>query len=148
MRGFTLAVLAGLSVAAAASPAAAEERMPTERWTHPYSGTGVPPCEAPEVASKIISRFSETDSLYWRTGLQIARFDAVKTTDFRPWGLDFIPRRFCRGVVTMSDGVRRDISYVLAEDTGMIGWGWGVRFCINGLDPSLAYAPACKMAQP
>lgn len=148
MRGFTLAVLAGLSVAGAALPAAADERMPAERWTEPYNATSVPPCDAPEVTNKIRSRFSETDATYWRTGLQIASFDAIKTTDFRPWGLDFIPRRFCRGVVTMSDGVRRNISYELGEDTGMIGWSWGVRFCINGLDPSLAYAPACKMAQP
>ena len=61
---------------------------------------------------------------------------------------DTIPRRFCTGTVTTSDGVRRELSYVVAEDTGIIGWGWGVRWCVVGLDRELAYAPACKMARP
>jgi hypothetical protein len=148
MRALTLAFVAGLATCAAFHQAQAQERLPAERWTEPYSATGVPPCEAPQVIDRIRSRFADTESSYWKSNLQIASVDNIRTIGFRSWGLDFIPRRFCTGTVTTSDGVRRELSYVVAEDTGIIGWGWGVRWCVVGLDRELAYAPACKMARP
>jgi hypothetical protein len=67
---------------------------------------------------------------------------------WRPWGLDTIPRRFCTGTVTISDGSRRRIDYSVREDLGIIGAEYGVEWCVAGLDRNWAYNPACKMAQP
>ncbi len=30
----------------------------------------------------------------------------------------------------------------------MIGWGYGVEWCVVGLDRNLAYAPACSALRP
>ena len=30
----------------------------------------------------------------------------------------------------------------------MIGWGYGVEWCVVGLDRNLAYAPACSVLRP
>jgi len=30
----------------------------------------------------------------------------------------------------------------------MIGWGWGVEWCVVGLDRNLAYAPSCSVLRP
>ena len=30
----------------------------------------------------------------------------------------------------------------------MIGWGYGVEWCVHGLDRNHAFAPNCKMARP
>lgn len=67
---------------------------------------------------------------------------------WRPWGLDFIPRRYCTGKVITSDGMRRRIDYSVREDLAIIGSNWGVEWCVQGLDRNWAYQPDCKMARP
>jgi hypothetical protein len=147
MRVLTLAVFA---ICAAASSAIAYERVPAERWTRPFSASPseIPTCDSPGVLSTLQSRFTQTESEYWASSLFIVSFERVRPIGFRPWGLDFVPRLFCSGVVTTSDGVRRQIDYSVIEDGGMIGASWGVEWCVGGLDRSLAYAPNCKMARP
>ena len=38
--------------------------------------------------------------------------------------------------------------YSINEDLGIIGFGFGVEWCVGGLDRNDAYAPNCKMARP
>jgi len=80
--------------------------------------------------------------------LRILNFEHIRETSFRPWAAQTIPRRFCSGIVEISDGARHVIHYSIAEDTGMIGATWGIEWCIVGLDRNWAYNPACKMARP
>jgi hypothetical protein len=145
-----LLALIAFAATALASAASAQDRMPAENWTKPYnaSPTAVPACESPDVLSTIQSRFAETESEYWASPLTIVAIDSVRPVAFRPWGLDYIPRRFCSGVATTSDGKRRNVQYSVIEDAGIIGWGWGVQWCVAGLDRQLAYAPGCKQAAP
>ena len=51
----------------------------------------------------------------------IHSYDSIERTAWRPWGLDFIPRRFCTAVATTSDGVRRRVDYSVRESLGIIG---------------------------
>ena len=46
------------------------------------------------------------------------------------------------------DGVRRAVHYAIVEDAGFIGAGWGVEWCVVGLDRNWAYHPSCRMARP
>jgi hypothetical protein len=108
----------------------------------------VPPCDYPDALSKISSRFNERENAHWVSDLQILAFEKIRETAFRPWAANTIPRRFCSGVVEISDGSRRVIHYSIAEDTGIVGMTWGVEWCILGLDRNWAYNPACKMAMP
>jgi hypothetical protein len=112
-----------------------------------YDGV-LPPCDAPEALGRISSRFNQKENRFWNSDLAILGFERIRETAFRAWAANTIPRRFCSGVVEVSDGSKRAIHYTIAEDTGMIGARWGVEWCVVGLDRNWAYAPACKMARP
>ncbi|MHB2167053.1 hypothetical protein [Alsobacter sp. R-9] len=150
MRHLALSAAAAIALAVASPALAGPERMPAEAWTQPYSGSqsAIPACADPSVLSRIQSRFSERESSYWNSNLTIVGFDKIRPTSFRPWGLDFIPRLFCTGVATTSDGKHRQIDYSIGESTGIIGWGWGVEWCVSGLDRQLGFPPNCRTARP
>jgi hypothetical protein len=112
-----------------------------------YDGV-LPPCDEPVALDKISARFNEKENWHWNSDLRITAFEAVRETAFRPWAPNSIPRRFCSGIVRISDGTTRPIHYSIAESQGMIGMTWGVDYCVVGLDRNWAYSPACKMAQP
>jgi hypothetical protein len=112
-----------------------------------YEGI-LPPCDYPEALGRIARRFNHKENGFWNSELAILGFDRIRETAFRPWAPNTIPRRYCSGVVDVSDGITRVIHYSLGEDTGMIGKSWGVEWCVVGLDRNWAYNPACKMARP
>jgi hypothetical protein len=145
-----LAALVGAASGSAQAGGNGQLRMPAENWTIPYSGSpaAIPACSDTGVQSTIASRFSDAESTYWNSSLTIVSFEKLRPVAFRPWGLDFIPRLYCTGEVTTSDGRRRSIDFAVGEDLGIIGATYGVEWCIGGLDRSRAYAPNCKMARP
>ena len=112
-----------------------------------YEGV-MPPCDYPDALIKISSRFNERENNFWNTNLKIIAFERIRETAYRPWAANTIPRRFCSGLVEVSDGSKRAIHYSIAEDTGIIGSTWGVEWCVVGLDRDWAYNPACQMARP
>src|SRR5271165_867704 len=112
-----------------------------------YEGV-LPPCDYPDALVKISSRFNNRENSFWNTDLKIVTFEKIRETAFRPWAANTIPRRFCSGLVEVSDGSRHAIHYSIAEDTGIIGSTWGVEWCFVGLDRNWAYNPACQMARP
>lgn len=140
----------GFGMIVAATAASAYERMPAEQWTEAYAASlaKLPLCHDPRVLGKIQDRFASTEREFWNSLLTIVQFERVKPTDFRPWGLDFIPRRFCTGTVQTSDHHKREVVYSVIEDTNVAGWAWGVEWCVRGLDRQWAYAPACRAAGP
>ena len=85
-----------------------------------YEGK-LPPCDYPDALVKIASRFNQRENMYWATDLRILTFEKIRETAFRPWAANTIPRRFCSGIVEVSDGSKHTIHYSIAEDTGMIG---------------------------
>ncbi len=112
-----------------------------------YDGV-LPACDAPRALGQIRDGFSQKESRFWNSRLEIVGFDRVHETAFRPWASDTIPRRFCTGVVAVSDGRTRPLYFWIGEDTGTIGDDFGVEWCVVGLDRNWAFNPACKMAQP
>ncbi len=128
-------------------PVLARELEPAERREVPFDAS-IPACHDPLVLYQISNRFASTESRFWNSGLTLLTFEGVKEEAWRPWGLDLIPRRFCTGIVLVSDGMKRRINYSIREDLGFIGVSWGTEWCINGLDRQLSYAPLCKQARP
>jgi hypothetical protein len=112
-----------------------------------YEGV-LPPCDYPDALVKIAARFNNKENKFWDTDLRIVAFERIRETAFRPWAANTIPRRFCSGIVQVTDGRKHVIDYSIAEDTGMIGATWGVEWCVVGIDRNWAYNPACKMARP
>ena len=119
---------------------------PAEQRFLPYSGN-VPSCTDEAVLNRIQSRFSQKESEYWHSSLAIASYDRVRQLSLRSEGRSFIPRRYCTARVMMSDQRYRQVSYQIGEGLGIIGWGFGVDFCVSGLDRNWAYAPACRVVQ-
>jgi hypothetical protein len=146
-RATLAAVLAWTAIAYA--PAMAAGFLEKNFWlSGPRYDAVVPTCENPVALGKIQARFSEKESRFWNSSLQILDFERVREIAFRPWAVDAIPRRFCTGTVVISDGVKRRVNYSIIEDGGMIGGTWGVEWCVVGLDRNWAYNPHCRMALP
>jgi hypothetical protein len=112
-----------------------------------YDGV-LPPCDAPAALRTIAHRFQQKEYRFWNTDLAIVDFQRIRETAFRPWHANSIPRRYCSGVVEVSDGSKHAIHYSIIEANGIIGESWGVEWCVRGLDRNWAYNPACKMARP
>jgi hypothetical protein len=108
----------------------------------------VPLCGEPGALNMIQAHFAEKESQYWASELKIVGFENVREIAWRPWVEGTIPRRFCRATVLVSDGVKRSVSYSIGEDTGFLGMGYGVEWCVAGLDRNWAYNPSCRMARP
>jgi hypothetical protein len=141
------AVLSALACGLTAFTAAAREITPAERRVEEYD-TKIPACFDPAVLEQIASQFAEKEAKFWQSPLTIAGYEKIRPVAWRPYGLDYIPRRFCTGTAILSDGVKRRIDYSVREGLGLIGVTWGVDYCVLGLDRNWAYAPACQMARP
>jgi len=140
--GFIVMIAARLD-ARAASP------LELNFWmSGPRYDAVVPLCEEPGPLGTIQAHFAEKESQYWVSELKIVGFENVRQIAFRPWVQGTIPRRYCRATALVSDGVRRPISYSIGEDTGFLGMGYGVEWCVVGLDRNWAYNPTCRMARP
>lgn len=135
----------GLSMVADA--ASARPLVPAERRYSPYSGV-LPACDDSSVLGTISDRFQATQSEYWSSGLQIVGYDRVHEIGYRTTGLDYIPRRYCGAEAVMNDQKAHAVSYWIGEGLGIIGTGWGVEWCIVGLDHNYADALNCKQARP
>lgn len=138
--------LAGAIAAAAAlwsDASLARPLTPAEQRHHAYSGW-LPACHDPAVLDKIAARFHQRERAYWSSGLQVVAFEGVRETGLRSAGLDYIPRRQCEAAAVMSDGKARRAVYVVGEKLGVIGWGWGVEWCITGLDRNLSWGADCR----
>ena len=122
--------------------------VPAERRYLPYD-SALPACGDPAVFERIQGRFHDREAEFWNTGLEILSFDNVKEIGYKTNGEDYIPRRYCIARAFLNDEKNsHQVSYSISEDLGIIGFGFGVEWCVSGLDREDAYAPHCKMARP
>jgi hypothetical protein len=112
-----------------------------------YDGA-LPSCDSTVALNIIASRFAEKEGRFWNSALTIQGYERIREIAYRPWAPNAMPRRFCSALALVSDGLKHPIYYSIAEGGGMIGAGFGVEWCVVGLDRNWAYSPACKMARP
>ncbi len=151
LRSFALAMLTGAGLLAGL--VTAPDQAQAANWLEKsflmsganYDGV-LPACDA--ALGRISSRFETKESRFWHSNLQILGYERVRQIAFSPWAKGTIPRRFCSAVASVSDGRKHRVYYSIGEDTGMLGAGWGVEWCVVGLDRNWAYNPGCKMARP
>jgi hypothetical protein len=112
------------------------------------SDTAVPACDAAGVLSGIRTRFAWAHSRTWRTGLTIASID--RAGDARTGGEypSLIGRRFCEAGVTISNGARSKVYYLIETHQWFAGIGAKVTFCLPGYDPWHVYDKACRTVRP
>jgi hypothetical protein len=144
---FILACLSLLAVEARAQPELRRYAPPAEARIIPYSG--LPPfCGDPSVLTQITFDFRDRERSYWASDLAIIAWAEVWETGYRDNGASYIPRRYCAALADFNDGQRRRVGYDLGEGLGFSGVGWGVEWCVVGLDRDFSFAPHCKMTQP
>jgi len=144
-------LLAGLIAVASASPAAAANWFELNfGLSGPRYDALVPLCDDRGVLIQIHSKFSHKEGEFWNSNLEILGIDRIREVAFRPWqgAPQAIPRRFCNGVARVSDGSKHVVHYSILENSGWLGAGWGVEWCVVGLDRNWAYNPSCRMARP
>jgi hypothetical protein len=147
-----LAVLISCMILSA--PAFSREITPAERRERASElslrtyDASLPACTDPAVLNNIASNFAHKERRFWNSEFQILAFERVQQVAWRPWGLDYIPRRFCTGTVVVNDGYKHKVNFSIREDLGFLGVGWGTDFCVDGFDRHYAYAPHCKQAAP
>jgi len=130
-----------------ASAASAAEIVPSEKRVIPYVAD-LPTCGDPNVLAEITAKFSEREAKFWGSDLTLVEYSHIRPLAWRPWGLDTIPRRYCYAKVLTSRGRWHRVDYSIREDLGFLGVGWGIEWCVLGLDRNLAYSPSCRMARP
>jgi hypothetical protein len=131
-----------------AAQAADLRRAPAAAPAH--AGT-LPACETPAVLSNIQSRFAKREQRFWDSPLRIVGYEDIRHVAYRPWGEAFIPRRFCSARVQVDDGQRiseRRVNYVIVEDIGFAGHGYGVQWCVSGVERHFHAAPDCRLMMP
>jgi hypothetical protein len=142
-------ILAVLAVSGAAGPGRTAGFFEKNFYlSGPRYSADVPLCEEYGPLSRIRSNFSTKEGRFWNSDLQITTFDRIREVAYRPWADGTIPRRFCSGRALISDGHWRTVRYSIVEDGGMIGWKWGVQWCVVGVDRNWANNPECIAAGP
>lgn len=139
-------VLSGILLSLAAVCSSAMALTPAENRHARYAASPLPHCAAPEVIGSVAGWFESRERIYWNTGLTISGFDRIRETGVRPWGPNYVPRRFCSARVHMSDGKLRHANYFVRESIGIFGNSWEVIWCVTGLDRHRTYAPGCEQA--
>ena len=151
MSRFVKLALAGFVAAVATVPASAASFFELNfGLTGPRYDALVPLCDDRGVLIQIHSKFSHKETEFWASNLEIVGIDRIREVTFRPWNgaPQAIPRRFCHGIARVSDGSSHAIDYSILENSGWVGIGWGVEWCVAGLDRNWAYNPSCRMAKP
>jgi hypothetical protein len=137
-----------LCVASVSQPRAASWLEKTFWMSGPRYDRDVPACTYPGALDRIIANFHTKEYRFWNSELRIVGVEDIHETAMMPWAAQSIPRRFCSGTAVINDGARHPMYYSIAEDTDLIGGGWGVNFCVDGLDRDDAYNPDCRAAKP
>jgi hypothetical protein len=144
-----LAISVAAAAGATATSALAANVLQKSFWmSGPNYDGRVPLCSEHGPLDKIVSRFSSKENRFWNSDLEIIGFEKIREVAWEPWSSNTIPRRFCTASVRVSDGKWHQINYSIIEDAGMFGSGYGVEWCVVGLDRNWAYNPSCKFARP
>ena len=147
MKQFLPGLVAVLALATLMPAAMARPLVPAERRVRPFTAE-LPACADPGVLDTITSRFQQKESLYWNSALEIRDYDRVREYAFRRNGLDYIPRRYCSARARLNNDKLYQVTYWVGERLGIIGWSYGVEWCVQGLDRNNAFAPGCRAARP
>ena len=147
LRCFAFAALTAFFLPAA--PAQSANWLEMNFWlSGPRYTADLPACDNWFALGSIQRKVAEKEGRFWNSPLQINGFENIRETALHPWRSDSIPRRFCSAKAVVSDGIKRSVHYWIGEDTGLIGAGFGVEWCVVGLDRNWAYNPSCKMTAP
>lgn len=139
--GLTAALLLGL--AAVATPAAAADYAAAAAVTDPSA------CADEGVLDTIRHRFAYGAARVEKRDLALVAVEAIREVHVSVGRPSPIPRRWCEAKVTLSDGTRSTLTWVIAYGAGFAGPGLAylhdeVEFCVAGHDPWRVHDGTCR----
>lgn len=105
----------------------------------------IPLCADPGLAGRVVNQFNDVERTYWNGQHTLVSLAGMFENGFHPARDDKVARRWCRGIALFADGAQRQIVLELSADTGFVGIGYGLAYCIQGLDRHWTYAPNCRV---
>jgi hypothetical protein len=113
----------------------------------------IPTCNDPSVLDVVARRFGANEGSYWNSSAAIVNVANPREIAYRPWGSDFVVRRFCAADAAVLDRTtppvrNHAVYYVVVNRGGFAGVGWAVHWCVVGYDRAYAFEPGCKMMRP
>lgn len=103
-------------------------------------------CAEPYVLLTIARNFAGNAPVYPGLDATIDRIADPRLKRFEPRTQDIssVERHYCQAVVSLSDGKRRNLWYLVEKNMAFAGLGTHVEFCIGGLDPWYVYGADCR----
>lgn len=110
---------------------------------------GVGPCADEGVLASIRHRFAYGAARVEKRDLGIVQVDRIRETYATVDRPSPIPRRYCSAAVTLSDGSRSTLSWVVAGGAGFAAPGFAyvpdeIEFCVAGHDPWRVHDGGCR----
>lgn len=104
-------------------------------------------CSQPGVLSRIQSKFRhQVTHVPNLPNVSIAEFRNITLRRWLPAQEDWpIARLYCGADVTLSDGHRSYVWYLVEEGMGFAGTGYNVEFCVDGFDRWKVYNGQCRV---
>ncbi|WP_237153689.1 hypothetical protein [Oryzibacter oryziterrae] len=130
MRVFSALLLLALSVA----PAVAADGNPA-----------IPACDDPTVLGSIKEKQAWAEHATWQDGVVIASIAQPSQSTAGTKFVSAVEHRHCIARAELAGGQRRTLYYVISNDSGFAGYGWGVEFCLAGHDPYHVYDANCRV---
>lgn len=104
-----------------------------------------PACTSASVLKKLVSRFNQTERIYWRhRGLVLSDVANPHHHSTNPFPDSPINRHYCHGDAVFANGKTRRMHYLIEQGAGFAGFTWNVEYCIHGLDPWRYYDGRCR----
>lgn len=104
-----------------------------------------PTCDEPRVLKTIVKKFNWAESHTWQRGFQLDAIERVREGTVIANENTLIPRRYCRGHALLSNGKHPTVYYLIEGGQGFAGTGYGVTFCVGGLDPWRTNDGSCRI---
>lgn len=104
-----------------------------------------PSCAASGVVNSVVSRFDHYSHRYIGYPMTIMAVEDIHERRIERMKKQYpVERRYCSASVVTSDGVRRELWYLIERNFGFAGLGSSVEYCVSGLDRWYVYGMACK----
>jgi len=104
-----------------------------------------PTCGEPKVLATIIKKFNWAEKNTWQRGFQLDAIERVREGQVFDSVDALIPRRYCRGHALLTNGKHQSVYYLIEGGQGFAGTGFGVTFCVGGLDPWRTNDGSCRV---
>lgn len=116
-----------------------------------YFNTGIPQCNDDMVLGYISSKIQcQANGGSYPAGLQ--SYLEITQEKYRTNEDNFTPRRLCAAKAYFDDGQVRTVRYAIGGMQGWVFtdtfWGYGVAWCVEGLDRMRRYGGNCSALKP